>query len=259
MRISAVRGGTKHGSAACYRYRMSGGRSGGLSPQLPSWLYPAAARPCSTAVTTAAVDSMPTDSRIVPPAIPSAARAAGDNPRWLVDSGWLSVVDSAPNDGQNGISTAARMKQRRIEPTGQSKADHRPETVAKLSPGHVVVRVIGQARIIDRLHRGRLRQMPRDRQGIGGCPFHPHAQCAKPAQRQPSVKRRAGQTPGRQPPGTRSQRRPTRRADPASRRCDRSCSWSGSPSPNRRPVPVAGTPQVRQTCCRPTAPPDDDV
>ena len=50
-----------------------------------------------------------TDKRIVPPEMPNASRASGIRPRWLVDSGWLSVVPSSPSDGQKGMRFAAAM------------------------------------------------------------------------------------------------------------------------------------------------------
>ncbi len=82
------------------------------------------------------LDSIPTESRIVPPLMPSASRAAGDMARWLVDSGCVCVVDNSPSDGQKGMRLAAAMNRvaASVPPAKRERHD-RPEAPAELPLG----------------------------------------------------------------------------------------------------------------------------
>ena len=65
-------------------------------------------------------------------------------PRWLVVSGWLSVVESSPSDGQNGICFAAAMKASAAgRPPASLNVTIVPKRVAELLLRQRVLRVIG--------------------------------------------------------------------------------------------------------------------
>ncbi len=92
-----------------------------------------ASNPRASASRTNSADSVPTDRRIVPPVMPRAARCSVVRPRWLVVSGWLSVVIELAERRAKG-NPLRRWDEGigRRPSAGQLKGDHRAEPAAEL-------------------------------------------------------------------------------------------------------------------------------